>query len=182
MNDPVNFAVIGCGMLARAQHIRNIAGSERMVLHTCCDLSDEALAICRDAFGARNVSKDFHATIEDDDVHAIVLATTETLRLPVIAAAARAGKPIYVEKPLAPTLAEAHEIERVVTGSGIPFCVGHNRRSGPAMPEAHEIFRKHMTDPARCPRRFDREGHGCRPQPPDDGAAAMSVRSNAECL
>ena len=182
MSDRMNFAVIGCGMLARQQHIPNIARSERMVLHTCCDLSDEALAICRDSFGARNLSKDFRATIEDDEVEAVVLATTESLRLPVIKAAAGAGKPVYVEKPLAPTLAEAREIQRVVNDSGIPFCVGHNRRSGPAMLEAHEIFRKHMANPAPCPWRFDREGSEVRPQLPDDGAAAMSIRINDDWL
>jgi len=178
----MNFAVIGCGMHARLQHIRNIAESERMVLHTCCDLSDEALAVCRDSFGAGNLSKDFRATIEDDDVEAIVLATTEKLRLPVIEAAARAGKPVYVEKPLAPTLAEAREIQRVVNDAGILFCVGHNRRSGPAMLEAHDIFRRHMASPAPCPWRFDREGAEARPQLPDDGAAAMSIRINDDWL
>jgi len=182
MSDRMNFAVIGCGMHARQQHIRNIAESKRMVLHTCCDLSDEALAICRDSFGARKISKDFRTVIEDEEVEAIVLATTEKLRLPVIEAAARAGTPVYVEKPLATTLEEAREIQRVAGESGIALCVGHNRRSGPAMFEAHEIFRRHMDSPAPCPWRFDREGPKVRPRLPDDGAAAMSVRINDDWL
>ena len=37
MTSPVNFAVIGCGLIARGQHIPNIVRSEKAVLHTCCD-------------------------------------------------------------------------------------------------------------------------------------------------
>ena len=61
--EPVNFAVIGCGMLARSQHIPNIARSVKAALHTCCDLSDAALAECRDKHGARHVTKDYLAAI-----------------------------------------------------------------------------------------------------------------------
>ena len=117
-------------MLARAQHVPNIAASERMVLHTCCDLD---LAECRDVHGALHTSKDMHATIADPDVEAIVLATHETIRREPIEAAAKAGKPIYVEKPMAHSIDEAYAIADVVHESGIPYCVGHNRRNAPAI-------------------------------------------------
>lgn len=173
----LNFAVIGCGMLAQSQHIPNIARSQKMALHTCCDLSDDTLRICRDKFGAANISRDFNAVINNPDVDAICLAATEKLRLPVIAAAAKAGKPVYCEKPLARTLEEMYEIQKVVNKAGIPFCVGHNRRSSPAMRQAHAIFRSHMENPKPCPWRYDREGSQ-RPALADNGKAAISVRIN----
>lgn len=173
----LNFAVIGCGMLAQAQHIPNIANSKKMALHTCCDLSDEALRICKDKFGALNISKDYNAVINDPEVDAICVATTEKLRLPIIAAAAKAKKPVYCEKPLARTLEEMYEIQKIVHEVNIPFCVGHNRRSSPAMSDAHAIFRSHMENPKPCQWRFDREGSK-RPDLPDNGKAAISVRIN----
>ena len=174
----INFAVIGCGMLARTQHIANIARNPRITLHTCCDLSEEALGDCRARFGPKRTCTDWRAVVGDDAIDAICLATTEKLRLPVIAAAAEAGKPVYVEKPLAATLEEARAIEAVVSRAGIPCCVGHNRRSSPAMQEAHAIFRRHMADPTPCPWRFDREGPGTRPPLDDADAPAMNVRIN----
>ena len=96
---PLRFAVIGCGSVARGQHIPNIARSPRMVLHTCVDLDDATLAECRDLFGALHTRKDYQGAIADPEVDAICLATTEKLRLPVIELAAKAGKPVYVEKP-----------------------------------------------------------------------------------
>jgi predicted dehydrogenase len=176
-NGPLRVAVIGCGSVARAQHIPNIVRSPRMTLHTCVDLDDIVLAECRDVFGARHIRKDFEGAIADPEVDMICLATTEKLRLPVIVLAADAGKPVYVEKPLAKSLDEMREIKRVVLASGIPFCVGHNRRASPAMLDAQRIFRQHMTHPKPCPWRWRREG-GDLPSLPDDGVPSVSVRIN----
>jgi predicted dehydrogenase len=176
-NAPLNVAVIGCGSVARAQHIPNIVRSAKMTLHTCVDVDDGALAECRDVFGAKDIRKDFEGVIADPEVDMICVATTEKLRLPIIALAAKAGKAVYVEKPLATTLEEMQAIERVVVASGIPFCVGHNRRASPAMLEAQRIFRQHMADPVACPWRWRREGDHL-PNLPDDGVPSMSVRIN----
>ena len=175
--DKLNFAVIGCGALARSMHIPNIAKSAAAALHTCCDLSDAALDECKNVHGARRVSKDWRAVVADPEVEAVCLATTEKLRFPVIEAAARAGKPVYVEKPLATTLEEMYAIRKTVNDAGIPFCVGHNRRNSPAMLEAHRLFRAHMEAPKPCPWRWEREG-AARPNLPDEGTAAFSCRVN----
>ena len=177
MKTPINFAVIGCGMLARSQHIPNIAKSEKTTLHTCCDLSEEALKECREKHGALHTTTDYREVIANPEVEAICIATTEKLRLPLIEAAAKHNKPVYCEKPVAVSLEEMREIQRIVHESGIPFCAGHNRRSSPAMIDAHQIFRNHMENPKLCPWRFDRESDQ-RPHLKDDGAAGMSVRIN----
>jgi predicted dehydrogenase len=148
-----------------------------MNLHTCVDVDAGVLAECRDLFGAKHIRKDFEGAIADPEVDMICLATTEKLRLPVIALAAKAGKPVYVEKPLATTLEELYEIQRVVLAAGIPFCVGHNRRASPAMLDAQHIFRQHMTHPQPNLWRWRREGDKLPPLP-DDGVPSVSVRIN----
>ena len=173
---PLRFAVIGCGSVARAQHIPNIAASPRMVLHTCVDLDEKVLAECRDEFGALHTGKRWEPVVADPEVDVICLATTERLRWPVIAAAALAGKPIYVEKPLATTLEEMHRIQKAVHAASIPFCVGHNRRASPAMLAAHAIFRHHMTHSNTSAWRWQREAS--LPPLPDDGVPSVSVRIN----
>lgn len=176
MPRPLNFAVIGCGMLARSKHIPNIAASAKATLHTCCDLSDAVLRECREQHGALKTTRDYRAAIADPEVEAICLATTQNLRLPIIELAAAAGKPVYCEKPLAQSIEEMRAIRQVVEEAGIPFCVGHNRRNAPAMLDAHRIFRAHMTHPAPCPWRYQREVE--LPKLPEDGVAGMSVRIN----
>ena len=62
---PLRFAIIGCGSVASAQHIPNIAASRRMQLHTCLDLDDAVLAECRERFGALHTGKDWAAAVAD---------------------------------------------------------------------------------------------------------------------
>jgi myo-inositol 2-dehydrogenase / D-chiro-inositol 1-dehydrogenase len=174
---PVNFAVIGCGALAMGSHVPNLAKSSKAILHTCCDISDEALKLCQEVHGALNISKDWEATVANPEVEAICLATTEKLRLPVIALAAKYKKPVYVEKPLGTSMEEIYAIQKVVNESGIPFCVGHNRRNSPAMIDAHRIFRNQMETPQTAEWRWDREGDA-RPPRGDDGVAALACRIN----
>ena len=114
MGKKLNFAVIGCGALARQQHIPNIAKSEKANLYACCDLSDAALAECKEKYNVPVISKDWKSVILDPNVDAICLATTEKLRKPVIEFAAVNGKPVYVEKPLATNLPEMYEIQEIV--------------------------------------------------------------------
>jgi predicted dehydrogenase len=173
---PLRFAVVGCGMLAQSQHLPNIVQSANAELESCVDIDEGALAACRERFRPRKTSRDFMTAIRDPEVDAICLATAG-LRWPVIEMAAKAGKHMYIEKPLGSTLEEIHLIQRAVKAAGIKACVGHNRRSSPAMIDAHRIFRAHMERPQPCPWRFDREG-AARPPQPDDRTAVMNVRIN----
>lgn len=104
------FAVVGCGMLARGQHIPNLARSDKAMFHTACDLDAAALDACR-PFGPVKFCNDWNQAVSDPQVDAVCLASTEKLRLPVIALAARLGKPVYVEKPLARELDEMRAIQ-----------------------------------------------------------------------
>lgn len=174
---PLRTAVVGCGALACGQHLPNIKASSRLELYACCDPSQKVLDQCSTRFAPTKLLTDYHDLADGEKVDLIVLATTEKLRLPVIQFAAEHGIAIYVEKPIATTLKEAYEIQKVVNEAKIPFCIGHNRRSAPAMIDAHAIFTNHMNNPKPTGWRWNREGD-LRPNLPEDGVPGMSVRIN----
>ena len=155
---PLIVAVIGCGMLARAQHIPNILACADTRLHTCCDLDEGVLRALRSQHPGLKTTTDFRSAVADSEVDLLVVATTEHFRIPIYEAAIAARKPVLTEKPVAATLPEARQVRDMVVAAGIPFCVGHNRRCSPAMAEARAIFRRHMTQPQPCSWRFRRPG------------------------
>jgi len=156
--NPLNIAVIGCGMLARAQHIPNILTCPDTRLHTCCDVDEGILRDLKAQYSGLKTTTDFRSAVADPEVDLLVVATTEHFRIPIYETAVAARKPVLTEKPVAATLQEARLVRDMVTAGQIPFCVGHNRRCSPAMAEARAIFRRHMTQPQPCPWRFRRPG------------------------
>ncbi len=181
MISQLNFAVIGAGLLARSTHIPNLLGAGDAALRACCDLDDDALAECRRIAPEVEVSKDYLKVINDPKVDALVVATTENFRVPIIEAAAKAKKPVYSEKPLAKNLEQALQIRRLVEDSGIPFCLGHNRRCSPAMVDAQQIFARHMKSADPCAWRFDRDGTERVKFGNEETLAGMSIRINDDC-
>jgi predicted dehydrogenase len=171
-------------MLARGQHIPNIRRCAETRLHTCCDVDASTLSALQAQYPGLKTTTDFRAAVADPEVDLLVVATTEHFRIPIFEAAATARKPVYTEKPMAASLAEARHTRDLVAAAGIPFCVGHNRRCSPAMAEARAIFRRHMTAPDPCPWRYQRP---CWERVRDlvgdqEAAPAISIRINDDWM
>lgn len=135
-------AVVGCGALAQGAHLPNCAANPRVELVATCDLRADVAEECRDRFGARRAETDWRKVVAADDVDLCILATHTDLRGAFILPALEAGKPVYTEKPLAPNRDEMFAIVRASRRTGVPVCVGHNRRSSPAILEFKRLLDK----------------------------------------
>jgi len=78
--------------------------------------------------------------LADPAVRAVVIATPHTTHLPLIQAAAAAGKPVFCEKPLTLSRAEAVAAVEACRAAGVPLCVGHNRRFLPTIQAMKRII------------------------------------------
>jgi myo-inositol 2-dehydrogenase/D-chiro-inositol 1-dehydrogenase len=74
------------------------------------------------------------------DVDAVVVCTPSHLHADLGIAAARAGKHIYLEKPVATTAADARRLSEAVRESGIRTAVGFNRRCHPLYLQARDLI------------------------------------------
>jgi predicted dehydrogenase len=70
----------------------------------------------------------YAALLADTSIDAVVIATPHSLHADQIVAAARAGKHVFVEKPLAVTGIEARRAIATCADAGVVLAVGHNRR------------------------------------------------------
>lgn len=74
---------------------------------------------------------DAQKLIDDPNVNAIYVATPPSTHAQYAIAAMRAGKPVYVEKPMAASYAECKEMVRVSEETGVPCFVAYYRRTLP---------------------------------------------------
>jgi predicted dehydrogenase len=77
--------------------------------------------------------------IADPEIDGVVLATLHSQHTQQIEAAAHAGKPVFVEKPMTLDGTDAQSCADVMSGAGLPLCVGFNRRFLPAMQKLVQV-------------------------------------------
>lgn len=78
--------------------------------------------------------------INDEDVDAVYIATPPDSHASYAIEAMRAGKPVYVEKPMARNFSECQEMLKVSKKTGVPIWVAYYRRSLPAYLQAKELI------------------------------------------
>lgn len=122
-------AVFGAGRIGRI-HAGNLHRNPRSrVLHVSdvvTAAADELAAAC--AAKVSSVEK----ALADPAVEAVVIATSTDTHAELIAAAARAGKAIFCEKPLDLDMLTAQRSLELVAQSGVLLCLGFNRRHDPS--------------------------------------------------
>src|SRR3979411_2902972 len=87
---------------------------------------------------------DFYKMLENKDIDTVFIMTPEHLHYPMFMAAIKAGKNIYVEKPLAHTIEQGFEMVAAWEKSGKVVQVGTQNRSSSLYRKAKEMVDKGM--------------------------------------
>ena len=85
------------------------------------------------------LSTDLKDAIADPAVQAIMLATPHSLHVEQVRMVAASGKPVWCEKPLALTRAEAERAVAAVRAAGVPIGSGNNKRCFASMRELKRV-------------------------------------------
>jgi predicted dehydrogenase len=100
----------------------------------------------------------YEKALADPNVDAVVLATPHTRHAVQIVAAAKAGRHVFTEKPLALTAASAAAALRACAKAGVTLAVGYNWRFQPALQEI-----RRMLEDGRLGKLLHLEGNFCGP-------------------
>lgn len=84
---------------------------------------------------------DAKALINDPEVNAIYIATPPNAHRDLTLQAAAAGKPVYVEKPMARTHRECEDMMEACTDAGVPLYVAYYRRTLPQFVRIKELLK-----------------------------------------
>lgn len=123
---PVTFGVISPGRWGR-KLLDAAKASPRLALAGVYSRNPATADEIAATYGGRAYSS-IEALLADDRIEAVVIPTPHFLHHPQALAAMRAGKHVFVEKPIATTIAEAEEMLRVSTQTRRVLAVGHQGR------------------------------------------------------
>jgi len=123
MSDRVNVGLIGCGEIAkvgaecikRAEHVRVVQ---------CMDIREDLAKDLAEFHGATSTGW-LEDVLDNADVQAVIISVPHYRHAPLSIAAAKAGKHVLVEKPIACTLTQADEMIAAAAAAGVQLGVFH---------------------------------------------------------
>src|SRR5512134_3497018 len=90
--------------------------------------------------GWEEAATDWRAVVERPDIHVVDVSTPGDSHAEIAIAAARAGKAVFCEKPLANSVRDAERMLAAVEKAGVPHLVCHNYRRAPAVMLAKQLI------------------------------------------
>ena len=142
----LNIGLIGGGFMGRTHsngynRIRNFFPEleYQPVLKAVCFRNETKLKAFAEQWGYESTETDWRKLIERDDIDAVDICTPNDTHAEIAIAAAKAGKMILCEKPLARNLAESKEMVDAIEKAGVKNTVWYNYRRIPAVTLAKNI-------------------------------------------
>jgi UDP-N-acetylglucosamine 3-dehydrogenase len=135
----LRIGVVGAGLIARRAHLpayRDDPASEVVAIASRRAETASALA---GEFGIPVVHETWQELVTDPRVEAVDVCAPNHLHAEVAIAAARAGKHVLVEKPMALSLAEADAMTAAARDAGVVLMVAHNLRLNPLYREVKRL-------------------------------------------
>lgn len=128
MKKELVLGIIGTGRIGRlhARHLTSRIAHVRV--KSVSDVRVKAAEDCATAFGIPEFHKDYEKILSDPEIDGVVICSSTDSHAPIMSEAARAGKHIFCEKPIALDLEVIDRALEEVKKQGVKLQIGFNRR------------------------------------------------------
>lgn len=137
--DEICLGVIGAGKFAQTYLLPHFRRPQVRLVTVANATGPSATHVAR-KFGFTERCCDAEAVVADPRINCVVIATRHDLHAPLAAAALRAGKTVFVEKPLALEEEGLRQVATAARETGGRILVGFNRRFSPLARRVREFF------------------------------------------
>jgi predicted dehydrogenase/threonine dehydrogenase-like Zn-dependent dehydrogenase len=143
----IKVAIVGAGAFARATHIPNLLRlKDRFELRGVVSGTGSNAAAVADRSGAAYATTEYDDVLADEAIDLVLIATRHNLHAEMTLRALKAGKNVFVEKPLALTREELSQIQAFFATNDAPLLLtGFNRRFSPAATRVKEVLARRTT-------------------------------------
>jgi predicted dehydrogenase/threonine dehydrogenase-like Zn-dependent dehydrogenase len=128
-NGTINVAIVGAGRFAKETHLPNLMKLKNIYnIHAIMSKTGSNAKTTAQQFGAKYATTDYEEILGDKDIDAVFITTRHNLHAKMAMAALRAGKAVFLEKPMALNKEELDGLITTIHETQKPFMVGFNRR------------------------------------------------------
>src|SRR5689334_19994527 len=133
--------IAGIGVGGRATYLLGLAmKAANTEIVAVCDVFEPRRLTAKEKFAASGKAYiDYREVLDRPEVDAVVIGAPDHWHVPMTLDAVRAGKDVYVEKPISHTIEEGEALEKLVRSSKQIVQVGYQQRSWPHFLQAREI-------------------------------------------
>lgn len=185
MSKELRIGMIGYGFMGRAhsnayKRLNDFFPVEhRPVLKAVCGRNAEKAAAFAKNWGYERVETDWRALVSAKDIDVVDIGTPNDTHFDIAIEAARHGKMVLCEKPLAMNVEQAEEMTRAVEMAGVPNMVWFNYRRVPAIALAKQIIDEGRIGKSFHYRATYLQDWTISPDVPQGGAALWRLDVNA---
>jgi predicted dehydrogenase len=104
------------------------------------DTAPDRVAYAREVLGYQRGSSDYREVLADPEVEVVSICAPNMLHREIGVAAAEAGKPFWIEKPVGRNVEETAAVAAAANAAGLVTSVGFNYRNAPAVEHSRELI------------------------------------------
>jgi len=140
-NDKIRLATIGFGIQGIAD-TGNAVGIDGVEFVAACDLYEGRLTRAQELYGKDIfTTRDYREILSKKDIDAVIIATPDHWHEKIAIDAMKAGKAVYLEKPMIKNIDEGHNIIKAQQDSGVILQVGSQGLSSIYSAKARELYK-----------------------------------------
>ncbi len=136
--------ILGCGPIAQFAHFESAVKARNTDLHAICDIAADLVQRMGDTYQPAKRYHDYEAMLNDPELDAVIVATSDAFHVPAALKALAAGKHVLCEKPIGIGIEEVEGLADAVRQSGKILQIGHMKRFDPGLEAARDFVRDEM--------------------------------------
>lgn len=139
--EKLRIGIVGAGNIANSGHLPAYQKCENAYPAAIADINLERAKKTAEKFGIEQVYSSVEDMLAHADIEAVDICTWNNTHAPICIAAAKAGKHVMCEKPLAMDLSDALKMQEAIEASGVTFFLAVPSRFG-----YENMYLRDMTD------------------------------------
>src|SRR2546430_8708266 len=124
MKNHLSVGIVGCGYWGPLL-VRNFIGLPNCTVAAICDMKELRLKHVHSLYPSVGCVTEYEKLLSDQEIDAIVIATSVKSHYPLAKASLLAGKHTFIEKPMAASSAECEELIEIAQRNGLVLMIDH---------------------------------------------------------